>query len=85
MHAAAEGYVVFAPFHADARYSRIKLNTINDYFCCLSRYPEVAEMQRPPALGLKQECDCCSEAGYASGTIDHDQLSASAARSAAWR
>ena len=39
-----KGYVVFAPFHADARYSRIKLDTISDYFYVFSKYAEIAEM-----------------------------------------
>lgn len=71
---AAEGYVVFAPFHADARYSRIKLNTINDYFYVFSKYPEIAEMQAIRPLGLKQGLDYfLSKPEYAS-TIDRDQI-----------
>lgn len=71
---AAEGYVVFAPFHADARYSRIKLNTLNDYFYVFSRYPEIAEMQAIRPLGLKQGLDYfLGKPEYAS-TIDRDQI-----------
>ncbi len=71
---AAEGYVVFAPFHADARYSRIKLDTISDYFYVFSKYAEIAEMQAIRPLGLKQGLDyLLTKAEYAN-TIDRDQI-----------
>ena len=54
---AAEGYVVFAPFHADARYSRIKLEDVSDYFYVFSKYAEIAEMQAIRPLALKQGLD----------------------------
>jgi predicted dienelactone hydrolase len=71
---AAEGYVVFAPFHADARYSRIKLDNIGDYFYVLSKYSEIAEMQAIRPLGLKQGLDyILSKPDYAS-RVDADRV-----------
>lgn len=71
---AAEGYVVFAPFHADARYSRIKLDTINDYFYVLSKYAEIAEMQAIRPLGLKQGLDYFLGKPEYATAIDSDQI-----------
>ncbi len=71
---AAEGYVVFAPFHADARYSRIKLENFSDYFYVLSKYAEIAEMQAIRALGLKQGLDyILTKPEYAS-RVDSDRI-----------
>ncbi|TAG48670.1 MAG: hypothetical protein EAZ30_05765 [Betaproteobacteria bacterium] len=71
---AAEGYVVFAPFHADARYSKVKLNNISDYFYVLSQYPEIAEMQAIRPLGLKQGLDYILSKPEYANTIDADQI-----------
>ena len=71
---AAEGYVVFAPFHADARYSRIKLENVSDYFYVLSKYAEIAEMQAIRPLGLKQGLDfILTKSEYAS-RVDADRI-----------
>ena len=71
---AAEGYVVFAPFHADARYSRIKLDTINDYFYVLAKYAEIAEMQAIRPLGLKQGLDFILTRPEYATRIDEDRI-----------
>ncbi|MGH8029621.1 MAG: alpha/beta hydrolase family protein, partial [Arenimonas sp.] len=49
---AAYGYVVGATFHGDPRFSRIRLNDIDDYFYLLTDFDKFAEMQllRPLAL-----------------------------------
>ncbi len=71
---AAEGYVVFAPFHADARYSRIKIEDVSDYFYVLTRYAEIAEMQAIRPLGLKQGLDyILTKPEYAS-RVDQDRI-----------
>ncbi|MEO8137643.1 MAG: hypothetical protein ABI831_27130, partial [Betaproteobacteria bacterium] len=46
------GYVVIAPFHADARFSRIRIQDLNDVFYLLTRLPELVKMQamRPNAI-----------------------------------
>jgi predicted dienelactone hydrolase len=71
---AQEGYIVYAPFHADARFSRIKLNDASDYLYVLTRYSEIAEMQAIRPLGLQQGLDnLLSRADYAS-KIDTDRI-----------
>ncbi len=71
---ASEGYVVFAPFHADARYSRVKLNNIADYFYVFSQYSEIAEMQAIRPLGLKQGLDYFLSKPEYANAIDADQI-----------
>lgn len=71
---AAEGYIVLAPFHADARYSRIKLNDFSDYWYVLTRYAEIAEMQAIRPLGLKQGLDALLARPEYAAAIDEDQI-----------
>lgn len=49
---ATHGYVVIAPFHADSRFSRIRIEDLGDVVYLLSRLKEVVAMQaiRPQAL-----------------------------------
>lgn len=49
---ASHGYVVIAPFHADARFSRIRIEDLGDVVYLLRRLGEVVAMQavRPEAL-----------------------------------
>lgn len=71
---AAEGYVVFAPFHADARYSRIHIDNVSDYFYVLAKYNEIAEMESIRPLGLKQGLDYFLSKPEYANTIDQDQI-----------
>ncbi len=71
---AAEGYVVFAPFHADARYSRIHIDDVRDAFYVFTKYSEIAEMESIRPLGLKQGLDYfLSKSEYAS-RVDQDKI-----------
>ena len=71
---AAEGYVVFAPFHADARYSRIHIDDVSDAFYVITKYAEIAEMEAIRPLGLKQGLDyILSKSEYAS-RVDQDKI-----------
>ena len=71
---AAEGYVVFAPFHADARYSRIHIDDVNDAFYVLTKYAEIAEMESIRPLGLTQGLDyILSKPEYAT-RVDQDRI-----------
>ncbi len=54
---AEEGYVVYAPFHGDARFSRTKVEDFSDVWFVLTRYGEIAEMQALRALSLKAGLD----------------------------
>jgi predicted dienelactone hydrolase len=49
---AAHGYVVIAPFHADARFSRIRVTDLSDVYYLLTRLQEIVNMQaeRPQAI-----------------------------------
>lgn len=71
---AAEGYVVFAPFHADARYSRIHIDDVSDYFYVLTKYEEIAEMEAIRPLGLKQGLDYLLGKPEYANAIDQDQI-----------
>lgn len=71
---AQEGYVVYAPFHADARFSRIKLNDFSDYLYVVSKYSEIAEMQAIRPLGLKQGLDNLLSRPEYAGKIDADRI-----------
>jgi predicted dienelactone hydrolase len=71
---AAEGYVVFAPFHADARYSRIKLDNISDYLYVFSKYAEIAEMQAIRPVGLKQGLDYILSKPEYANRVDSDRI-----------
>ena len=71
---AAEGYVVFAPFHADARYSRIHIDDLSDAFYVVTKYAEIAEMEALRPLGLKQGLDyILTKPEYAS-RVDQDKI-----------
>lgn len=71
---AAEGYLVYAPFHADARFARTKVEDFSDFIYVLNQYEEIAEMQAMRAIGLKQGLDnLLARASYADA-IDQDQV-----------
>ena len=71
---AAEGYVVFAPFHADARYSRIHIDDVSDAFYVLTKYSEIAEMESIRPLALKQGLDYILSKPEYANTVDQDKI-----------
>ncbi len=71
---AAEGYVVFAPFHADARYSRIHIDDVSDAFYVFTKYNEIAEMEAIRPLGLKQGLDFILSRPEYSNAVDQDRI-----------
>ena len=54
---ASHGYVVIAPFHADSRFSRIRVEDLGDVFYLLTRLNEVVSMQAIRAQALKGAID----------------------------
>ncbi|MEO7744586.1 MAG: hypothetical protein ABIR98_16750 [Usitatibacter sp.] len=71
---AAQGYVVAAIFHGDARFSRVRLEDFNDYFYALTQFDRVAEMMLMRPVSLKAMTDMLlADAGYAAG-IDADRI-----------
>jgi predicted dienelactone hydrolase len=71
---AAEGYLVYAPFHADARFSRTKIEDLSDAVYVLRNYDEIAEMQALRPLGLKQGLDYLLTRVEYANAIDQDRI-----------
>ena len=71
---AAQGYMVAAIFHGDARFSRVRLEDFGDYFYALTQFDRVAEMMLLRPVSLKAMTDMLlTNAGYAPG-IDPDRI-----------
>ncbi len=51
---AAEGYIVVAPFHADARFFDLTLDSVSGALKLLSDYPLVAETMAMRGIGIEQ-------------------------------
>lgn len=71
---AQEGYVVYAPFHGDARFSRTKVEDFGDIWFLLTSYGEVAEMQALRGLSLKAGLDALLARPEYAAMIDPDQI-----------
>lgn len=54
---ASWGYVVIAPFHADARISRIRVEDLSDVVYLLTRLPELVKMQAVRPLAISGAID----------------------------
>jgi Platelet-activating factor acetylhydrolase, isoform II len=54
---AAYGYVVAAPFHADARFTRIRLESLSDVLYIIANFDYLVEMQALRPLGVKATID----------------------------
>lgn len=54
---ASHGYIVAAVFHADARFSRLRVEDLGDYWYLLTQYDRVAEMQLMRPVTLKALTD----------------------------
>src|SRR5258708_6435419 len=70
---AAQGYMVAATFHGDPRFSRVRIEDVNDFFYLLLFFPEVAEMQAMRPLSLKTMTDVLLASSFAPG-IDTDRI-----------
>lgn len=65
---AAQGYVVAAVFHADARFSPIRIENLGDLAFALVAFPVIVQMQALRPLALRQMTDrLLSDPGYAPG------------------
>ena len=71
---AANGYMVAAVFHADARYSPVRIESLGDLVYTIAFYPLIVQMQalRPLAL-LKMTDRLLGDGAYAAG-IDRDRI-----------
>ena len=73
---ASQGYVVAAVFHADARYSTVRIENLPDAIFALLFFPKVVEMQALRPFALKAMTDTLlADPGF-SPAIDTDRLGA---------
>jgi dienelactone hydrolase len=70
---AAHGYMVSAIFHGDPRFSRVRVNDLNDAFYLLTQFDRVAEMMLMRPLSLKVMTDVLLASGYAPA-VDTDRI-----------
>lgn len=71
---AAQGFMVAAVFHADARFSLIRVEDFADFAYALAFFPLVVEMQVMRPLALKAMTDVVLDMpGYARG-VDQDRI-----------
>src|SRR5205085_154623 len=72
---AAQGYVVAAVFHGDARFSRVRLEDFSDYWYALTQFDRIAEMMllRPVSLKAMTDTLLASNSAYAAG-IDTNRI-----------
>jgi len=71
---AAQGFMVGAVFHADSRYSKVRIEDLADLAFALAFFPTVVEMQALRPLALKSMTDALlANPGYAQG-IDRTRI-----------
>lgn len=73
---AAQGYVVAAVFHGDARFSRVRLEDLGDLAFLLTRFNQFAEMELMRPLALKTLTDVMLAHPQFSQAIDADRIGA---------
>ena len=71
---ASHGYVVAAVFHADARFSRLKVEDLGDYWYLLTQYDRVAEMMLMRPVSLKAMVDVMLAHPQYGPAIDADRI-----------
>src|SRR5687767_6831777 len=71
---ASHGYLVAAVFHADARFSRLKVEDLGDYFYLLTQYDRVAEMMLMRPVSLKAMVDVLLAHPQYGPAIDADRI-----------
>jgi dienelactone hydrolase len=73
---AAQGYMVAAVFHADARYSPVRIENLTDFAFALAFFPLVVEMQAIRPLTLRVMTDRLLSDGSYSPGIDTTRIGA---------
>ncbi len=71
---ATQGFVVAAPFHGDARFSRLRINDLSDFFYLLRNFSNVTEMEAMRPLSLKAMTDVLLASPGFSPTIDPTRI-----------
>ena len=73
---ASQGYVVAAPFHGDPRFSRVRVEDINDAAFVLAHFDEVVELEAMRPLVLKAVVDLMLSHPVFAGAVDADRIGA---------
>jgi fermentation-respiration switch protein FrsA (DUF1100 family) len=71
---ASYGYIVAAPFHADSRFSRVRVENLNDFVYLLTQYDRVAEMMAVRPVALKAIIDVLLAHPQFRNGIDADRI-----------
>ncbi|HEX4858141.1 MAG TPA: hypothetical protein VFV17_03915, partial [Usitatibacteraceae bacterium] len=71
---ASHGYIVAAPFHGDARFSRIRLDELNDLLYLARNFDHMVEMQALRPLALKATIDLMLGSEMFAGRIDEARI-----------
>lgn len=71
---ASNGYIVFAPFHADARVTDLKLEDLEDVVDAVKNFNDYTAMQAIRPLALKNGLDYMLSQGTWSGHIDFNRI-----------
>ena len=71
---ASQGFVVAAPFHADSRFSRIRIQDFTDFLYLVGNFPSVVEMQTLRPLALKAMTDALLASPDFSPAIDASRV-----------
>ena len=71
---ASNGYIVFAPFHADARVVDVKLDDLQDVVHAIGNFSDYTAMQAVRPLALKYSLDYLLAQGQWNGHIDFQRI-----------
>ena len=71
---ASQGYVVAGIFHADNRFSKVRIEDLADLAYALGFFPAVLEMMAQRPLGLKAMTDTLLASGRYAASIDRDRI-----------
>ncbi|MEP7062393.1 MAG: hypothetical protein ABI881_08340 [Betaproteobacteria bacterium] len=71
---ASNGYIVFAPFHADARVTDVKLEDLQDVIHAVSNFGDYTAMQAVRTLALKNALDYMLASSVWNGHIDANRV-----------
>ncbi len=71
---ASNGYIVFAPFHADARVTDVKLEDLSDVLHAVANFSDYTAMQAVRPLELKYALDYMLSTSTWSGHIDFTRI-----------
>jgi len=71
---ASQGFIVAAPFHGDARFSRLRIQDLSDFFYLFSNFSNVVEMETMRPLSLKSMTDVLLASAGFSSSIDPTRI-----------